>query len=189
MSESVCVCVWVCVYFCVWLIPVSQIRLNKYEFLHPPDSCLTLKDFLELVLHLYEVRSKKKVSPGVTWKLVIGRSSFMLPVYVSTIGHIFWKAGVFLTLWNKATKRWKVKFMTVKERWLSSKLSVFRKTLAAYVKTTLNLHFINFSAFALSEFIYWKKDITHNNSLLIVKEASCIFKKNIKQLFPDEGSL
>lgn len=66
---------------------------------------------------------------------------------------------------------------------------MFKKIPAAYIKTTLSLQFINFSAFTLSEFIYWKKDITHNNSLLILKEASCVFKKDIKQLFPDEGSL
>ena len=63
------------------------------------------------------------------------------------------------------------------------------KNLATYVTTTLSLHFINFSTFTLSEFMHWKRDITHNNSLLIPKESSCVFKKNIKQLFPDEGSL
>lgn len=66
--------------------------------------------------------------------------------------------------------------------------SLKKKILATYVKTTLSLHFINLSEFPLSEFIHRKKGITHNNSLLILKEASCVCK-NIKQLFGDEGSL
>lgn len=63
--------------------------------------------------------------------------------------------------------------------------TAFVKNLTAYV-TILSLHFINFSRYTLSEFMPWKKDIIHNNSLLILKESSCVFQKNIKQLLSNE---
>lgn len=130
-----------------------------------------------------------KSQPSSDAKAMVFESSSMPRVCVYTNGHTFLKSRSCSDIKNKATKKPKVKFMRAIGRYPSSKLSVFQNITLAYVKTTLNLHFIKFSAFALSEFIYWKKDITHNNSLLILKEASCVFKKYIKQLFPDEGSL